>query len=115
MRLQKEKEIEVVTLMIKKYCHGVHKTKKNELCEECKELLDYVKYRRSLCPWKNNKPFCSNCKIHCYKKDKQEEIRKVMRYSGPRMIFDHPFIAFSHLIETKKEKRRLEKKKEEVK
>lgn len=111
MKLQKEKEIDVVTLMIKKYCHRVHKTSKNQLCNECEELLNYVKYRRSLCPWKNNKPFCSNCKIHCYEKDKQEKIRKVMRYSGPRMILDHPIIAIAHLIETKKEKRRIEKAK----
>ncbi len=38
-----------------------------------------------------------------------------MRYSGPRMILDHPIIAIAHLIETKKEKRRIEKNKEEFK
>ena len=27
-----------------------------------------------------------------------------MRFSGPRMIFSHPYMAISHLIETKKEK-----------
>ena len=109
MNLTKEKEIKVVTLMIKKYCHGKHKSKKGELCPECSELLEYVKYRRSLCPWKKNKPFCSNCKIHCYEPTMREKIGKVMRYSGPLMIFDHPIIAFSHLYETKKEKRKLAK------
>lgn len=110
MKLGKEKEIEVVTLMIEKYCHGVHKTRKGELCKECLELLEYVKYRRSLCPWKENKPFCSNCKIHCYKKDMQTKIREVMRYSGPRMLLDHPLIAISHVLETKREKKKLKKK-----
>ncbi len=110
MKLGKEKEIEVVTLMIEKYCHGVHKTRKGELCKECLELLEYVKYRRSLCPWKENKPFCSNCKIHCYKKDMQTKIREVMRYSGPRMLLDHPLIAISHVLETKREKKKVKKK-----
>ena len=41
----------------------------------------------------------------------KEKIRLVMRYSGPRMITDHPVIAMKHLIETKKEKKRMEAKK----
>lgn len=40
---------------------------------------------------------------------KREKIRKVMRFSGPRMIFSHPVAAVRHVIETKKEKKRLEK------
>lgn len=118
MNLSKEKEIEVVELMIKKYCHKKHKTKNGQLCKECDELLNYVKYRRSVCPWKKNKPFCSNCKIHCYEPKMREKIRDVMRFSGPRMIFDHPIIAFRHVYETNREKRKLakiEKKKEERK
>ena len=39
----------------------------------------------------------------------REKIRAVMRFSGPRMIFHHPVMALRHVIETKKEKRRLEK------
>jgi len=41
--------------------------------------------------------------------DKREKIRAVMRFSGPRMIFHHPVAAIRHVIETKKEKRILEK------
>ena len=28
----------------------------------------------------------------------REKIRAVMRYSGPRMIFHHPFAAIRHLV-----------------
>ena len=38
----------------------------------------------------------------------REKIRAVMRFSGPRMIFHHPLMAICHVIETKKEKKRLE-------
>lgn len=46
------------------------------------------------------------------KKREREKIREVMRFSGPRMIFHHPVAAIRHVIETKKEKRRLEKENE---
>ena len=106
--MNKEKEMRVVTLMIKKYCRSNHSTKKNELCAECKELLDYVDFRWSKCPFGDDKPFCSNCKIHCYKPEMREKIRTVMRYSGPRIVFDHPILATRHLIESKREKKKLE-------
>lgn len=38
----------------------------------------------------------------------REKIRAIMRFSGPRMMFHHPVAAVRHLIETKKEKKRLE-------
>ena len=54
------------------------------------------------------KTFCSNCKVHCYKPEMREKIRDVMRFSGPRMLFVHPVAAIRHVMETKREKRRLE-------
>ena len=39
----------------------------------------------------------------------REKIREVMRFSGARMIFYHPALAIRHVIETKKEKRKMEK------
>ena len=115
--MKKEKELEVVKLMIELYCHKNHKTKKHNLCPECQELYDYVIFRRGKCPFGENKPFCQNCKIHCYKPDMREKIRSVMRFSGPRIVFKHPVIATRHLIETMGEKRRIAKedKKEEQK
>ena len=55
------------------------------------------------------KTFCFNCRIHCYKPEMREKIRSVMRFSGPRMLLYHPIMAIRHVIETKKEKHRLEK------
>lgn len=39
----------------------------------------------------------------------REKIKKVMRYSGPRMLFSHPIYAISHAVSTIKNKRRLKK------
>lgn len=107
--MKPEKEIEVVTLMIRHYCHGKHKTRKHELCPECAGLSEYVKMRRIKCPHKENKPFCANCKIHCYKQEMRQRIREVMRYSGPRIVFRHPFISLKHLIESKRQRNKESK------
>lgn len=102
--MKTEKEKEVSFLMIDLYCKKEHKAKK-ENCEECKKLKEYVSLRLSKCPFGENKTFCSNCKIHCYQKEMREKIKKVMRFSGPRMIFHHPILAIRHVIESKKEKK----------
>ena len=51
------------------------------------------------------KTFCSVCKTHCYKPEMREQIRQVMRWSGPRMLFHHPVLAIRHLVETRKQKK----------
>ncbi len=104
-----QSETKTVNLMIALYCHKKHKSKKGNLCPECKELKEYCEYRLSLCPWGDKKPFCSNCSIHCYNKEHRERIREVMRFSGPRMLFHHPILAIRHVKETIKQKRKLRK------
>lgn len=107
---KREREKKTVSLMISIYCKKNHGTK-NGLCQECAELEQYATMRSDKCPFMETKTFCANCKVHCYKPEMREKIRKVMRYSGPRMIFHHPIMAARHLIETKKEKKRLEQEK----
>ena len=104
IELKRKKEKEIVSLMIKLYCKKNHKTK--NICDECQKLIDYANKRIDKCPFMESKTFCSNCKIHCYKPDVREKIIVVMRWSGPRMIFYHPFIAINHVVETIKEGRR---------
>ena len=107
VKTKREREKDTVSLMIAIYCRKKHRSK--PLCPECAELDAYARLRSDKCPFMETKTFCSNCKVHCYKKDMREKIRAVMRFSGPRMIFHHPIMAIRHVIETKKEKKRLEK------
>lgn len=99
----------LVSEMIALYCRRQHKTPKGSLCPECWQLHDYALTRIDKCPFMETKTFCSNCRVHCYRPDMREKIREVMRFSGPRMIFHHPVAAVRHAIETKAEKRRIEK------
>ena len=101
---KREKEKQVVRLMIEVYCRGNHRTRRGELCPQCRELADYAAARVDHCPHMETKTFCSNCKTHCYKPAMRERIRAVMRYAGPRMLLHHPVMAVRHLIESKKEK-----------
>lgn len=108
VELKRQREKETVSLMIGLYCRKKHHTN-GSLCEECQALNDYAIMRSDKCPFMESKTFCSNCRVHCYKPDMRERIREVMRISGPRMIFHHPVMAVRHVIESKKEKKRLEK------
>ena len=105
---KREREKRVVNEMIRLYCKKKH-GRKTGLCSQCEELADYAKKRSDHCPFMEEKTFCSNCKVHCYKPAMREKIREVMRFSGPRMIVYHPVLALSHVIESQKEKRRREK------
>ena len=92
--------------MIRLYCKKRHGTKTG-LCPECMALAEYAFERSDMCPFMENKTFCSNCRVHCYKPKMRNKIRQVMRFSGPRMIFHHPVMAIRHLICTKWEAVRL--------
>lgn len=104
---KREREKQTVSYMIALYCRKKHKTGSG-LCPACAELDAYARSRSDKCPFMETKTFCSNCRVHCYRPDMREKIREVMRFSGPRMLFVHPVMAVRHVIETKKEKKRLE-------
>ena len=102
---KREREKQVVTLMIQQYCKKKHVTQ--ALCPEFSAHLNYS-FSRIM----ESKTFCSNCRVHCYKPDMREKIRQVMRFSGPLMIFYHPVLAIRHVIESRREKKKLEKRHE---
>jgi hypothetical protein len=104
-----KRERETVELMIKLYCKNHHFNNK-ELCTECNGLLEYADIRLGKCPYKEEKPPCSKCPIHCYEPDYRTKIRSIMRYSGPRMLFRHPILAIYHKIDGSKKVKPLSKK-----
>ncbi len=111
---KRKKEQYVVAQMISLYCRKNHKEEwrlngKKE-CDKCKQLEEYAQMRSEKCPFMEHKTFCANCKIHCYKPEMRQEIKKVMRFSGPRMIMYHPILAMWHLITSKREKSKKELK-----
>lgn len=91
-KIQKEKII--VRRMIEIYCR--RKEGNAVLCDECKALIDYAHFRLDHCRFGEAKPTCKRCPIHCYKPEMRDKIRRVMRFSGPRIFFYYPWQSILH-------------------
>jgi predicted amidophosphoribosyltransferase len=85
--------------MVEIYCAGHHVAGGGALCPECLGFLDYVDRRLEKCPYGPEKPTCARCPIHCYKPEPREHARAIMRYSGPRMAWRHPWLSLMHLAD----------------
>lgn len=135
LKRKREREQKIVSQMIALYCKGNHSAhrsvslrergdemqqvpegaalrerdsgERRDLCPECAELEAYTHARSERCPFMEEKTFCSNCTVHCYRPEMRERIRTVMRYAGPRMLFHHPVMAIRHMIDSQRERRRV--------
>ena len=99
-RIKREKK--TVSLMIAIYCRHIHRNK--NICDDCSHLHDYAMKRLDTCKYGIDKPTCNKCPVHCYRKIEREQIRRVMRFAGPKMLFSHPILALFHLYYEKFEK-----------
>ncbi len=104
-----EREKRTVTAMIYLYCQELHHTQ-DGLCAECSALRDYAMHRLDRCPFQEGKTTCAKCAVHCYKPQTREQIRVVMRYAGPRMLWQHPLLAVQHLIDGRRREAALPSK-----
>jgi hypothetical protein len=95
-RIAREKR--TIRAMVEIYCRAHHGTA-GRLCGDCDELLDYALCRLDRCPFGADKPTCAKCPIHCYKPTMREEVRQVMRYAGPRMLYRHPILGLLHCLD----------------
>lgn len=90
----------IVSLMINLYCKKHHNAS-NPPCNSCNDLIVYSHKKIKNCPIIKANTSCANCNIKCYNQAMQDKIKKVMRYSGPRMIFYHPIVTLKHLFYSK--------------
>jgi hypothetical protein len=97
-----KRESDTVKQMIELYCRRNHSSL--ELCPQCTDLLKYACQRLERCPFKEGKTTCARCPVHCYKSEMREQIRAVMRFAGPRMIYRHPIAAVWHIIDSLRKK-----------
>ncbi|OFZ20705.1 MAG: hypothetical protein A2X94_08585 [Bdellovibrionales bacterium GWB1_55_8] len=68
-------------------------------CTHCATLIAYASARLERCTFKDAKPACAKCPIHCYRQTERDVVRSIMRYSGPRMLTNHPILAILHLAD----------------
>lgn len=95
-RIDREKQI--VGVMVAGYCRRHHSAGAGGLCPECEALTRYAFERLDRCRYGATKPSCRRCTTHCYAPLRREQIRRVMAYMGPRMLYLHPIMALRHLL-----------------
>ena len=92
------REWKTMSAMVRIYCRDHHPAA-DGLCAECRQFLDYACVRLERCRFGQEKPTCANCPVHCYQRDRREQARVVMRYAGPRMIWEHPVMSLRHWLD----------------
>ena len=92
------REWKTVAAMVRCYCRD-HHASTADLCPECQGLLDYATLRLDRCRFGAEKPTCANCPVHCYQRDRRDQMKMVMRYAGPRMLWQHPILSLRHRLD----------------
>ncbi|MDF7680134.1 nitrous oxide-stimulated promoter family protein [Enterobacteriaceae bacterium ESL0689] len=67
--------------------------------EHYQTLNDYADKRLDKCIFGEQKPACKQCPLHCYQPAKRDEMKQIMRWAGPRMIWRHPLLTVLHLLD----------------
>jgi hypothetical protein len=92
-----QREFKTLAAMVRIYCRDHHQ--QAELCSDCAALLDYAALRLERCRFGAEKPTCAKCPVHCYQRDRREQVRAVMRSAGPRMLWEHPWLSLYHWLD----------------
>ena len=92
-----QREFNTIAAMAHIYCRAHHH--QSNLCSECGALLDYAALRLERCRFGAEKPTCAKCPVHCYQRSRREQVRAVMRYAGPRMLWEHPWLSLYHWLD----------------
>lgn len=96
---KRQAEMKAVKKMVCIYCRGHrHTGAKGKLCGPCTGLLEYALARTRSCPRMAKKTFCSSCPAPCYGPQMAAQIKAIMKFSGPRMLFYSPVLALRHLL-----------------
>lgn len=89
-----EREQQTVRKMIELYCR--HHLNQDVMPDEYKQLADYACQRLNHCQFGEKKKTCKVCPVHCYAPKERQQIKEVMRWAGPRMIFFAPSDTLYH-------------------
>jgi hypothetical protein len=92
------REWRTIVAMVGCYCRD-HHAAGAALCPECLGLLGYAAGRLERCRFGLEKPVCARCPVHCYQHTRREQVKAVMRYAGPRMLWRHPILSLLHWLD----------------
>ena len=90
------REWKTLAAMVQIYCRAHHG---GGVCPDCQGLLDYARLRLDRCRFGPEKPTCARCPVHCYQRNRRDQVKAVMRFAGPRMLWEHPLLSLWHLLD----------------
>jgi Nitrous oxide-stimulated promoter len=93
------REWKTIQAMVRLYCRHQHGSS-GVLCSQCQELVDYAGLRLKRCRFGSEKPTCAKCPVHCYQPDHRTRIKAVMRFTGPRMLWERPALSLRHWLDS---------------
>jgi len=109
------RDLRTLASFIQMYCDGKHRAldrtaprlkthdvkgvaaRPLSLCRDCQKLLAHAVVMRTHCDL-DPKPSCKKCAEHCYAPKYRDQIRKVMRYSGKRLLLQGRLGYIWHLL-----------------
>ncbi|NLI72500.1 MAG: nitrous oxide-stimulated promoter family protein [Bacteroidales bacterium] len=77
------------------------------LCANCYELIDKAFQHTERCPHSTYKTFCHECPTMCYRKEDQEKMLPIMRYSGKKIMWKHPMYTWRFIKNLLKNKNKI--------
>jgi Nitrous oxide-stimulated promoter len=92
------REWRTMTAMVEIFCRDHHRPAR-DLCAECRIFLEYANLRLERCHFGAAKPVCAKCPVHCYQRERREQVRVIMRYAGPKMLWEHPVLGLRHWLD----------------
>ncbi|MDT8319054.1 MAG: nitrous oxide-stimulated promoter family protein [Xanthomonadales bacterium] len=94
-----QRELKTLQCMTDMHCAHHHAAYDGGRCGDCEDLMRYAARRLQKCPYGKDKPTCAKCPVHCYKALQRQQVRDIMRFAGPRMIWRHPWKAVVHIVD----------------
>lgn len=85
-------EIFLVGKMIDLYYQG----DKTEKTIPADRMHSYATKRLQHCRFGEAKTTCQKCPIHCYQPTYRQQMKQIMGYAGPRMLWHHPILTLRH-------------------
>lgn len=79
------RDVEILREFTGLYCRKNHGRAAGELCDSCRETLEYAIERRTQCPMVP-KPACRNCPNPCYREPHRGRIKKIMRFGAMHLL-----------------------------
>ena len=92
-RIKQEKQ--TIRKMIALYCR--HHLKLDTVPKEYERLAEFACQRLSHCHFGEDKRSCKKCPVHCYPPQERQQIREIMHWAGPRMLFYAPKDTVIHI------------------